>query len=441
VPSSRRVWLHAGVVLVVALALRASFILVADPKPCCAHEVGRSAELLLRGEGYVSPFGTWRNDPSVHSAPLTPLYLAGVWWLFGTDSPSADRLAMWLNAVYGAATAMLVYLLALRVLRNAAAAIASGLAFALCPTSIAMMPVLWGTSLYLLGVTGLYLLAYRLIDRPRPWQAVAYGAYAGVLALYDTPLLLFSILAVPLALRSAAGTFRRRALLAAAAYAMQLAVVSPWVTRNFTATGGHFVPVRGCFGMALWVGNHPGAADELASGTGPSHHPFSSEEEADLLSNLGEYAYDVQRQHDAVAWIRQHPGEFLSVTSRRIVDFWLGPFGATREHVYLAIGGIDLGKLLMQGLPLAACVLGLVLALRARLPVGLLVLALVVVPLPYYVTSANPRYRHPVDPVIFLFAGFAIHQVVRRWIGVRLAETGERTWTVSSRDRDVLAVK
>src|SRR5262249_42722463 len=153
---------------------------------------------------------------------------------------------------YGAATAMLVYLLALRVLRNAAAAIASGLAFALCPTSIAMIPVLWGTSLYLLGVTGLYLLTYRLIDRPRPWEAVASGASAGVLALYDPPLLLCSILAVPLALRSAAGTFRRRALLAAAAYAMQLAVVSPWVMRNFTATGGHFVPIRGCFGMALW---------------------------------------------------------------------------------------------------------------------------------------------------------------------------------------------
>jgi hypothetical protein len=56
---------------------------------------------------------------------------------------------------------------------------------------------------------------------------------------------------------------------------------------------------------------------------------------------------------------------------------------------------------------------GLVLALR-RSPLEALPVALCVVvfPVPYYLTHTSLRYRHPIDPLLTLFAVYAVAQIV-----------------------------
>jgi hypothetical protein len=409
-------------IFALAAALRIAFVAFADQKPCCAYEVGRVAEYIVQGDGFVSPFGEKREDPSVHSAPLSPFYLAGIYWALGTDSDRAGAFAMWLNVLYSALSTVVVYFLGLRVFRKTSVALMGATAFALCPASFAMIPMLWGTCLLVLGASILYLLAYRLRDRPRWRESVVFGSFAGLLALYDIPLLLFSILAVPAALTATrAGSLRRRLALAAAAYSMMFAITSPWLVRDFIVTGRHVVPIRGCFGISLWAGNYPGAREDYAEGVSHSHHPLSSPEEAELLSKVGEYTYNQARLKDSIAWMSDHRADFLWLTGHRIMDYWAGPYGVTRKRVYMGLMGVDVAKLIMQGLPAVACAFGVMLAWRRRYPVGLLVLALAVVPLPYYVTTANPRYRHPLDPVLYLFAGYACTATFRRWVGSGVA--------------------
>ena len=94
-------------------------------------------------------------------------------------------------------------------------------------------------------------------------------------------------------------------------------------------------------------------------------------------------------------WIAENPGRFLLLTCRRIFLFW----SLTPER--LPLRSAD---------PLFACLMllpfaGLYLARRRRVHGAFLFLALVTFyPLIYYITFASPRYRHPIEPELLIFA-------------------------------------
>ncbi len=165
------------------------------------------------------------------------------------------------------------------------------------------------------------------------------------------------------------------------------------------------MPIRGNLGLELWVGNGP---DD-----GESRHPFTSPPEAALVRSLGEHRYNEWCRHRAIAWMRANPRAAAGRALQRYADYWVGPYGLDRPRIYFAAGGVDAGKLLMQGLPVLLALLGLALSLRRRSPAGALAAwAFLLVPLPYIVTQAgDPRYRHPLDPLIFLLAGHAVCRV------------------------------
>jgi hypothetical protein len=58
------------------------------------------------------------------------------------------------------------------------------------------------------------------------------------------------------------------------------------------------------------------------------------------------------------------------------------------------------------------CFVGLGLAIHERLPSALpFLIVLVVYPLPYYVSYVFEKYRHPIEPLLFILAAYPLVRV------------------------------
>jgi hypothetical protein len=131
-------------------------------------------------------------------------------------------------------------------------------------------------------------------------------------------------------------------------------------------------------------------------------------EEARRYTQLGETAYLQEKWQLAISFIETHPGLEMQLTGRKFAAFWTGtdsPLKNFRETDSPLIKTI----LLSSFLSAAAGVLGMAALWRKRVAVAFPVVVYpVVFPSLYYVTHADLRYRHPIDPVVLLLAAVAV---------------------------------
>jgi 4-amino-4-deoxy-L-arabinose transferase-like glycosyltransferase len=195
------------------------------------------ANLIAEGRGFIEPFKFLFDhhvSPSAGHPPLYPLALAVVSKLGGTGELSHRALGL----ILGACTIVLVGLLG----RRAGGERLGLLAAALCavyPLMIAVDGALMSETLYGPLVAVALLAAWRMIDCPGPWIALATGAAIALAALTRSEaLLLLVLLAWPAAWRGGSG-WPLRAALATLACAL---VLAPWAIRNADRFGA-FVPI------------------------------------------------------------------------------------------------------------------------------------------------------------------------------------------------------
>ncbi|MCH8949862.1 MAG: glycosyltransferase family 39 protein, partial [Chloroflexi bacterium] len=174
-------WMAAAVAL--ALLLRIVWVLYATADPLDGrfndsvfyHVV---AVNLMEGGGYVNPFTFL---PTAQFAPGYPFFLAGLYWIFGPHLTVAEAA----NAVLGAATVGVVYLLALRLFDSISARIAAFL-LAVFPGQILFASVVYSETLFtFLFVLGLLLALVARKQTPASgWRwLLAFGLVAGAASL------------------------------------------------------------------------------------------------------------------------------------------------------------------------------------------------------------------------------------------------------------------
>jgi hypothetical protein len=179
---------------------------------------------------------------------------------------------------------------------------------------------------------------------------------------------------------------------------------TPWAWRNYT-TFNALVFVRSNLGLELRMGNHEGAAAtmEVMDAQQVHRHPGNLSSEARILRDVGEVEYMRQAGQEALDWIRAHPGDFLWLTMQRIANLWVGPL-----HRPLAASGVFALTILSfwgmwQTFP------GLTIPQRAAL-----MIPLATYPVIYYLVAYMPRYRMPIDWILFILAGAAVWRWIRR---------------------------
>jgi hypothetical protein len=386
------------------------------------QETGNIAYSLAQGKGFGSVFRT-DTGPTAWLAPVFPLLIAGIFKIFGTFTTTAFFAAVFLNILFSSAACGPVFFAGKRIGGLAVASLAAWL-WALFPNAI-MMPFewIWDTSLSaLLAATILWAtLALAESDRVLDW--CGYGLLWGF-ALMTNPALgtLLPFLLGWLACRGTQaycglGESRQRWKRVALATGVVILCCVPWTIRNYTAFH-RFIPLRSNLPFELWLGNNDIFDEHALNG----RKVITRTEETRRYAQLGETAYMQEKWQLAFSFMASHPGLELRLAGRKFAAFWTGvesPIKSFRETDSNLVRGILLCSLFTA----VGAFVGVLVLWRSRSAITFpLAVFPVIFPCLYYMTHADLRYRHPIDPVLCLLTAIA---ATSAWELVRAREHTE----------------
>jgi len=387
-------------VAVFSLALIARLRVLSELLPAHAshgfyqyNEPSHIAWALASGFGFSAPWPNTPIAPTAQQPPIYPLLLAGIFKLAGAYSYLSLWIALGLNALLSAVTAVLILRIGRREFGKLTGILAAWIwSCWLYEAAVAIR--LWESTLAaLLLMIGLLMLP-KLAESLSPQRWLLFGALVAVAALTNTTLLSivpFFWLWLWLGYRRRGRSCTRMLF---ASLAICVLVLLPWTIRNYLAFHRLF-PVRDNFGLELWVGVELGSGKPGAAITRlfPRDFPLSDPTE---YNRLGELAFMESRSRLAMQYIRENPREYLRLVAIRCFRFWSEPPGTP----WMMISALAwLGALLAM--------------LRKRLDALPYLVVLVSFPLVYYITHTFPTYRHPIEPVMLLLAAYSVVSVGR----------------------------
>lgn len=392
-------------------------------------EAGRIAKSLVEGHGYANPFNGW-SGPTTWLPPLYPLLLALAFKLFGVYTNVAAFFVLTMNSLFSAAIVPAVYEIAARCFdargfarrnssRAAPVALWSAWMWAVYPAALQYaVHWIWEMSLSAFLFTWALVFALRLrgigdaeerAGSGQPLRWAAFGALWGFVALSNATLLLcfpaatLWILWPQLRARASIRRIITGPILAAVLFCV---VMTPWWIRN-ERTMHTFIATRGNFPQELWQSTRE---ENGALPWGTAMPLWPGDPEFQLYVRLGEVRFMQMRKEQAIASLRAHPGRLVRHSIDRFFFFWDGTPHPPDRHPWL-----EYGRVLSHSFLSLCGLLGLGLALRRRVP-GTVLMAWVflLAPLPYYFVTVQPRFRHPIEPLIAILGVYLFRSTESR---------------------------
>ncbi|HVA93328.1 MAG TPA: glycosyltransferase family 39 protein [Candidatus Dormibacteraeota bacterium] len=374
------------------------------------REAGFIAWSLASGKGFANPFPGY-NLVTGWLAPVFPfLWSIGLRIFNPNYGNGGIYFCQVMNSAFSALTCWPIYWLG-KKLFSRKMGLAASWAWVFMPLAI-LFPLewAWDQSLSALVLMLLLCATYKLREYPAVSLAWAgYGVMWGFAALVNPTLcgMLPFLLAWLAYQRWNSGAASFRPLLKATCFF--LLCILPWTARNYFKLDG-LVFIKSNFGLELWLGNNPAVpADAVYSS---QLHPMNNYGEFVELVLSGEPGYMAAKRRAALAFIRANPGTFLDLLGRRVLDTWAGVYDS-REDKWITALHLRMAEIYFCVALSLFSLAGMILALRKSAGEVLpLALCAVVFPIPYYITHTSLRYRHPIDPILTLFATYAIAQII-----------------------------
>lgn len=370
-----------------------------DPTHIHAWEQGNVAQALLAGHGFGSPFLS--TQPSAIMPPVYPLIVSVFFYLFGVHTPHSIFAVHAFDCAINALACIPVFLLARRSFGERVARWTAWI-WVFFPYGIYFSSAwAWSTHLLLLSLYFLLYLAQEMERSPRLGLWAGFGLLAGFAGLTEPSILIVVAILLALAAWRLSHAGQRWFSPALVASLVMAAAISPWLVRN-AVVFHRLIPMRDSMGLELWMGNN-GYSERWTS---DQKHPLHNASEL-AAYNRGEIAYMADKQHEAVQFIRQHPGWYVRMCVRRAIYLWTGYWSFDRS--YLAMEPADL-----ENIPFATCLTllgfaGLVVAARRR-PLEAVRFAgvLFLFPLIYYFSHPEPYHMRPLDPLLIMLGCYAL---------------------------------
>jgi len=364
------------------------------------YEFGKIAQSIATGHGFGSPY----PEPTGPSALVGPAYaysLAGIFKLFGVYTKASALVTLTLNNLFSSLTCIPVYFIAQGIFGNRAAAWA-GWCWAFFPYSVAGSNVwVWDTILTTLILTSVVLYTFHLE------YSTSYGAWIGygmlwALAALTSAATLSSLPCLGLWILSRQRRNHTNCFGPAVAASLIFWVaVSPWMW-HASRTYGRFVAFRGNFGLEVMVGN----SNDTSRPSNWNMLPGENPPELRRLQQIGEPAFMAEKQQLADDVIKNHTAFYLRQTLRRIVYAWTDLWDIPPRWSLDASGVPDV---LMYSLISVLCFAGMGRAIRDNWYDSFpLMVPLIFFPMVYYITHQDVRFRHPIDPLVVIFAVYGV---------------------------------
>lgn len=389
-------------------------------------DYSRHAKSIAAGDGFPDSYYVADRGPSALRGPGYPYFLAAIYVVAG-DSIDAGRIA---NAILGALTVFLLYLVASRIWGRRTGLLAAAGA-AVFPPLVLLSRDLLSESLFIALELGavLCVLEFRRLRGLR-WAALA-GLLAGLAALTRNP---GPALAIPVVV--GLWVYRpRRSWAAARAPALALAcmvlIILPWTVRN-AIEFGRFIPVTSGTGFAM-AGTYNEVSRHDDDHPGSWRTPRVAPEYTPLFiaPGIDEGALDATLRSEATSFALGHPGYVAEVTGWNLLRMFEVAGGSVVEFNgevvdFRGIGSADpLAERIGLGIAVVLAIIGVYAIWRRRrggtvagrpIPAGPLFLWLVPLFLILVSVPINglPRQRTPIDPFILILAAIGVSWLLDR---------------------------
>ena len=409
-------WLLAILLLAIFLRLISALSLgdtLAGAQQQRAHDqisYDALAHSLLAGKGYSFeqdwyPGFTRAGDQTAHWSFLYPIYLAGVYGVFG-HHPLAARLLQ--SVITGVLCVFLIYRLGRQLAGERVGLVAAGLG-AVYAYFVFYDATLMTEPFFVIGVLAMLNLSLEISTRDHPsiWQWLLLGLVLGLTVLIRQTLLLWiPFLFVWLVW---AGWKRIQWWGPVIVLGVMGLLILPWTVRNYRIYGA-FLPLNSNAGYALYSANHPDHGIQ-----------FDQDYVAPLPDDLIDTGLNEAQWNTALAlrgfeFIFQDPRRYLLLSLDRIpifFNFWFSPESTLASNVM---------RVLSFGVYLPFILYGLVLSLRDWRRYSLIYLFGIIYSMMHIFTWASVRYRLPVDAALMPLAALAIVDLASR-LGVKVHKT------------------
>jgi len=363
-------------------------------------EMGRVASSIAEGRGFASPLPS-PTGPTAIVGPVYPLLLSGIFKVFGIYSVESAIAVRILQGIFSSLTCVFLYLCGRDTMGESVGRLAA-LVWSVFPLNIFFtVTKVWETSLTAILATALfwYMLETGNSVSSKRWSKT--GALLGIAALVNTSLV---VLIVPIGL-SALWRNRSRALIPTFVGALTcLAVVSPWLVRNYVVFGK--VMLRSNFPLEFRIGNNELSYGQKMESLHPSNTPALNQQ----WSEVGEQRFMEEDRESNAQFVNSHPGRFAFSIMNRMVNYWTGAWirpisgfpnvlpviGAT--SLLSALGFLGLWRLYSSANPSAHNYAG----------------CLAIYPIVYYITTSQPRFFHAITPLLILLGAYFALECLNR---------------------------
>ncbi len=366
-------------------------------------EMGRVGRSIALGQGFSSPYGGV-TGPSAWEPPIYPYHIGGLFNVFGIYINASAWVLLSINSLLASLTTIPIFLIAHSTF-GPRVAVWSARAWALNPyVWYWSIHWIWDTTLTPLLLALIFLTALELEQWPGSRGWILFGAWWGIGALANPSMLAF----LPFCGLWIWWRRYRRGLPSLAGVVLSslvfFVVLSPWLIRNYEVFG-RFVFIRDDFGLQLRLGNNKFSGGMLFA----SLQPNLNQPEFENFKRMGELRYEAYCRQRAFDWIRENPRRFFLVSLKRFFYYWNGVPRPTDS-----LAPFDFrGSLFLASSVLA--VWGAGHAVRRKRPGAWLLVGLILTyPTVYYFVFPHARYRHPIEPELFILAVFLLSEIGER---------------------------
>ena len=381
-------------------------------------ELGSVAASIASGHGFGSPMRLVPSGPTAIFAPIYPYLLAGIFKLFGVFSYTSNVVIRAIECAFSAFTCWPVYAIGKKAFGKPLGTAAAWTWVFLPGATYFAVEWVWDTSLVALWMALLVAATLELRGSDRTDWWVGYGALWGIGAMINPSVLSVLPFLALWAIWPLRHRFAHAARLGVASGLIFVACIAPWTVRNYLVFHS-FIPFRSNFGLEWYLDNHTQFPDK-------SVHPVDYQPELDQYVRMTEIPYMEEKKHEAFAFVRAYPADTAQFVLHRFVRTWLeiseSPADVWRTIPFF-VKAFIVGNCTYSLLAL----LGALLALHSQNPsVTPMATVLMVYPIVFYITHTGLRYRFPIDPLMVVFAVYAVASALSLAKGRRSALLPER---------------
>jgi len=394
-----------------------------------AWENGSIAQSIASGKGFsfdyrqgeISNYYTLRHPvPTSFQAPFYPYLLAGFYALGHHLGPErALLLLLILQAAVGAALVIPAYHIGRRLFDRRVGLVSAGVA-AIYPAFLYAATVPHQAVWCITGFAVVFWAMLRLREQPTLGPAALAGALLGLLLLAE-PVFLGILAAGFIGIVLVSQARRRTILSGGVALGVALVVISPWLVRGYRVHG-RFVFMKSSSGFNLWQGNNLAANGTPHSGWIHVAYPAPPSLLRRVRQAHGELGRDDVWRQAALADMKAAPPRTARLMAEKVLFFWtITPYHRLTRNPWYWL------PYALLFIPAIAVMVSLKRRLYAYLPALLPFAAATVI---YSITFTGPRYRMPLEPLLFVFSAqgllLAASSVAKRIPGLASARSEGR---------------